>query len=71
MIFVSNVFLNKSGLKLQKISVFNIFGQVIYEAPADGPDKHTLELEGFASGVYTIRIQTDKGTVSRKLDIVN
>ncbi|MFT4062330.1 MAG: PKD domain-containing protein [Edaphocola sp.] len=57
-------------MKMEKISVFNVLGQLLYEAPADSRDKHSLELSGFASGVYTIQILTDKGMVSRKLDIV-
>ena len=62
--------LNKGGLKMEKIQVYNVLGQVVYSAKADSKDKHSLELEGFASGIYTIEIYTDKGTVARKLELL-
>jgi hypothetical protein len=62
--------LNRGGLKMENITVYNILGQVIYKSKADSKDKHTLNLGGFASGVYTIQIYTDKGTVARKLEII-
>lgn len=64
------IILNKAALKMERIQVYNIPGQLVYTAPADAADKHSLDLSGFASGVYTIQIQTDKGTVSRKLEIL-
>jgi len=62
--------LNKGELKMERIQVYNVLGQVIYNAKADSRDKHTLKLEGFASGMYTIEVFTDKGTVARKLEIM-
>lgn len=62
--------LNKGNLKMEKIRIYNIMGQVIYTANAQSADKHSLNLNGFAGGVYTIEIFTDKGTVPRKLEIL-
>jgi hypothetical protein len=62
--------LNRGALKMEQIEVYNILGQVIYKSKADSKDKHTLNLDGFASGVYTIQVYTDKGTVARKLEII-
>lgn len=62
--------LNRGALKMEQIVVYNVLGQVVYKAKADSKDKHTLNLDGFASGVYTIQIYTDKGTVARKLEII-
>ncbi|WP_157976955.1 Ig-like domain-containing protein [Taibaiella helva] len=62
--------LNKGNLKMEKIEVYNVLGQVVYHAAADSKDKHTLSLSGMASGVYTIQVYTDKGTVARKLEIL-
>ncbi|WP_118950639.1 Ig-like domain-containing protein [Taibaiella helva] len=62
--------LNKGNLKMEKIEVYNVLGQVVYRAAADSKDKHTLALSGMASGVYTIQVYTDKGTVARKLEII-
>jgi hypothetical protein len=61
---------NHGTLKMQEIAVYNVLGQVVYKAKANSKDKHTLSLERFTSGVYTIQIFTDKGTVARKLEIV-
>ncbi|KAA5536322.1 T9SS type A sorting domain-containing protein [Taibaiella lutea] len=62
--------LNKGSLNMKKIQVYNILGQVIYSANADSKDKHSLNLNGFTAGIYTIEIYTDKGSVSRKLEIL-
>jgi hypothetical protein len=62
--------LNRGALKMESIEVYNILGQVVYKSKADSKDKHTLNLSGFASGVYTIQVFTDKGTVARKLEII-
>jgi hypothetical protein len=62
--------LNRGALKMERIEVYNILGQVVYKSKADSKDKHTLNLDGFASGVYTIQVYTDKGTVARKLEII-
>ncbi|MFA6057989.1 MAG: T9SS type A sorting domain-containing protein [Taibaiella sp.] len=62
--------LNRGALKMEQIEVYNVLGQVIYKSKADSKNKHTLKLEGFASGVYTIQVFTDKGTVARKLEII-
>jgi hypothetical protein len=62
--------LNRGALKMESIEVYNVLGQVVYKSKADSKDKHTLNLGGFASGVYTIQVYTDKGTVARKLEII-
>jgi hypothetical protein len=62
--------LNRGSLKMENIEVYNILGQVVYKSKADSKDKHTMNLGGFASGVYTIQVYTDKGTVARKLEII-
>jgi hypothetical protein len=62
--------LSKGALKMEKVEVYNILGQVIYTSKADDAKKHTLKLDGIASGLYTIQIYTDKGAVARKLEII-
>ncbi|KAA5534803.1 T9SS type A sorting domain-containing protein [Taibaiella lutea] len=61
--------LNKGNLKMQRVEVYNILGQVIYHSNADANDKHTLDLSNVAAGSYTIEIYTDKGTVARKIEV--
>jgi len=62
--------LSKGALKMEKIEVYNILGQQVYSADADSKDKHSLDLDRLASGVYTIQVFTDKGNVARKLEIL-
>ena len=62
--------LNKGALKMEKIEIYTTLGQVVYTAKADSKDKHTMQLGGLASGIYTIQVYTDKGTVARKLEIL-
>lgn len=61
--------LNKGDLKMGKVEVYNILGQVIYSSNADSKNKHVLNLNNIASGIYTIEIYTDKGTVARKITV--
>jgi len=62
--------LNKGTLKMEKVQVYNVLGQIVYNAKADNKDKHMLPLGGLSSGIYTIQVYTDKGTVARKLEVL-
>lgn len=62
---------NKGELKMEKVEVYNILGQIVYSAKADSVTGHVIDLRTMASGSYTIRVYTDKGTVARKLEIIN
>ncbi|WP_118950642.1 Ig-like domain-containing protein [Taibaiella helva] len=62
--------LNKSSLKMEKVEVYNVLGQIVYRAAADSRDKHMLTLGSMGPGVYTIRVYTDKGAVARKLELL-
>lgn len=62
--------LNRGALKMENIEIYNVLGQVVYKAKADSKDKHNLDLSGFSSGIYTIQIFTEKGTVARKLEVI-
>jgi len=61
---------NKHNLKMKHITVYNVIGQTITDSEADSGDKHILHTQTYAPGVYTIRIETDKGTVIRKFEIM-
>lgn len=63
--------INKGSFKMTRIEVYNVLGQIVYKADAETANKHTLSLNGMASGIYTIQIVTDKGTVARKLEVIN
>lgn len=62
--------ISTSGLKMENIAVYNILGQLVYSVKAQHNDKHVLNLDGFASGVYTVQVLTDKGNVARKLEVI-
>ncbi len=61
---------SKDGLKMKSIAITNILGQVMFEGASSNSEKHQIELSGYASGMYTVRIQTDKGIVVRKFEII-
>lgn len=62
--------LNKGSLKMEQVTLLNTLGQVLYRAAADSPAQHVLRLPELASGIYLVHIATDKGIVSRKLQIL-
>jgi hypothetical protein len=61
---------NKSGLKMKQVTVHNVLGQVMYRKIVDKTDKHQFHTSSFAAGVYSIRIETEKGFVIRKFEVV-
>jgi len=61
---------SKGDLAMKSVTVINVLGQVMYESEAAGPDKHRLDLSRYAAGIYTVRIDTDKGTIVRKFEIL-
>lgn len=61
---------NKQGLKLLNITAYNLLGQVVYNKKADSNDKHRLVTTGIAAGVYTLKIETDKGFAVRKFEVL-
>jgi hypothetical protein len=61
---------NKSGLSMQIVTTYNMLGQMIYQAKADSRNSHLMNIAGFASGVYTLKIETEKGTIIRKFEVL-
>lgn len=60
---------NNSGIKMKAIALFNIMGQKVYSAAQQNAEKYTLDVSGFAAGIYNVIIDTDKGIISKKLDV--
>lgn len=56
-------------VKMEEVTVFNILGAVVYRHKADSGQQHRLSVAGFASGMYSVRILTDKGFVIRKFEV--
>lgn len=62
---------NKSAdYKMEDITVFNALGAVVYHQKAATNNEHQLSVEGFASGLYHIRILTDKGFVNQQFQVL-
>jgi hypothetical protein len=61
---------NKKNFRMKQVTLYNVVGQMISTDKADSQDKHKLNTSGLASGIYTIRIETDKGSVIRKFEIM-
>jgi hypothetical protein len=57
------------GLTLRHVQVFNALGVLVMDAPLNS-NRETIRLDGFANGIYTVRVQTDKGTIVRRLEVL-
>lgn len=54
------------------LSIINQLGQVVYTQHLDAPQgilQHEISAEGLASGVYMLRIQNEKGSMSGRITI--
>ncbi len=63
----TNGILNIEGGSEMTISVMNMLGQIILETTASG--NATIDLSGFESGIYMVRIKTDDGTMTEKVNV--
>ncbi len=61
---------SKDGVIMKSVKLMNVMGQVILHDYVSTPDKHEITLSGVASGMYNVEIETDKGIVTKKLEIV-
>jgi hypothetical protein len=61
---------NKSGLRMESAAVLNSIGAVVLKKDGLAAKKETLDISMLPAGTYMVRIQTDGGTVLRKLQVV-
>ena len=54
---------------LQRLSVVNELGQVVYDAEVNG-DEATLNMSQFGMGVYMIRIYAENGWSVKRVTVV-
>jgi len=59
----------KDGSRLRSVQVYSATGALVANLPAEGT-RATVNTASLASGVYTLRIQTDRGMAVRKLEVV-
>jgi PKD repeat protein len=60
---------NRSGLKMQSVTVLNSLGAVVIRQDGISAKKETLDISALPAGSYMLRIQTDGGSVMRRLQI--
>ena len=58
---------NIEGKGAMTISVMNVLGQKILETTAN--DNTTIDLSGFGSGIYMVRIETENGIKTEKVNV--
>jgi hypothetical protein len=56
------------NLKLQEVTIFNTLGAVVYKGKLSG-NREQVQVSQLASGIYSMRILTDKGFVVRKFEV--
>lgn len=58
-----------SDSRISQVTIFNLAGQQVYNQQVNDLT-HTLRLDGFNHGIYMVRILTDQGAQTRKLQLV-
>ncbi len=61
---------NKGTFKMEELTITNVLGQVIAKEAINGKASHQINLSGFASGIYSLKIKTDKGYILRKFEVL-
>lgn len=62
---------NKSAdVNMENVMVFNALGAMVYQHKADNGKQHQLAVDQLASGMYSVRILTDKGFIIRKFEVL-
>jgi len=56
--------------KMNRIEVYNAVGQMVHKLDLPSTNTTTISTDKLASGLYNIQIQTDKGTIFKKVDII-
>lgn len=66
----SSVTMSTESLSMNKIVVYNVLGQKVYEGVPKNSHHVQLDLYDIPSGLYNMSVYTDRGIVIRKLDII-
>jgi hypothetical protein len=54
---------------LQRIVIYNMQGQQVFDAKINA-SKYSIDLNTLHTGIYSVQIQTEKGVVTRRLEII-
>jgi len=69
---ILNIQLESDQAYIKSLTVFNVLGQQVFRAlpTAKQSVKEQISLDQLSSGAYIIKIETDKGSVNRKFDLI-
>ncbi len=65
-----NVHFNR-GREFERIQLFNITGQMLYDSGRISGNTQTIDMSGFNPGMYILSVQTPAGVINRKIEKVN
>ena len=54
---------------LQRLTVMNALGQIVYDREVEG-DKAQIEMAQFGVGTYLIRIYTENGVATKRVNVM-
>ena len=54
---------------IQEVTVCNLLGQQILARKLEGENKYTINTSGLSSGIYMVKITTEKGRIAKRLVI--
>ena len=54
---------------MSRVTVMNALGQTVYDAPADA-EQTVLDLSQYGTGMYLIRISSEKGVCMKRVSVV-
>jgi hypothetical protein len=61
--------LNISAEGMQRITVINTLGQVVYDQNANS-DNEVVDMSRFDAGIYMVRIMTDNGMTTQRVSVI-
>ena len=62
----TNGIVNIKVENLQNISIYNLLGEKVFETPASG-DSFEYDFSRFGNGVYLVKIETEKGVLTKRV----
>ncbi|RYZ46945.1 MAG: T9SS type A sorting domain-containing protein [Sphingobacteriales bacterium] len=61
---------HKAHVKMKEISIVNLMGQSVYKNDKVNAEQIDINTTGFAAGIYNVLINTEKGTITKKLEVI-
>jgi hypothetical protein len=61
---------NKSNVSINQVTIVNVMGQTVHAYKDIGKKNVTINMSNLATGIYSIIIHTDKGNITKKLEVI-